>query len=119
VISVVIEDIQEDNMRLEAIDTPRGVVLRFSKDGEAQSLSIDHAEVRRMSIEEGIAFLAKKVIEKLPPGPTSAIEVYEVDDEVDVDISLFEEKVFIDGWEPTSECDVPTPREYLKEIGAL
>ena len=97
-------------MRLEAITTPSGVVLKFSKDGVARSMAIETGMVKKLSIDDGIAYVSKKLLEMLPPAPPVSAEVFEVDDEDDEDISLYEEEVVVDGY---------TPREYLEGIGVI
>jgi hypothetical protein len=93
-------------MRFEAIKTPSGVTLIFTGDGSIKSMGIDTGAVKRMTVDEAIAMMAERLLAMLPP----AVEDFEIDDEDDEDVSLYEEEVVVDGY---------SPREYLKSIGAV
>ncbi len=82
-------------MRFEATTTPRGVSLRFTKDGVVESLALGDGEIKRLSVHDGIALLVKRLNDKLPPAP-KVVECYEIDDEDDADLSIYEEEVEVD-----------------------
>jgi hypothetical protein len=93
-------------MRFEAIKTPNGVSLVFSGDGVVKSTSISDGEVKKKTVVEGIALLADKLIDMIYKQPP----YYEIDDEDDADLSLYEEEVVVEGY---------SPREYLENIGVV
>jgi hypothetical protein len=96
-------------MRFVTTETPNGVSLIFTGDGVVKSVGINSGEVKRKTVDEGIALLISKLVAMVMP-VTVDLEYYEIDDEDDADVSLYEEEVVVDGY---------TPREYLESIGVV
>jgi hypothetical protein len=94
-------------MKFSANDTQSVVSLLFTFAGEVKSISIRKADFKKMTVEEGITALISRLAAMVMP---EVDVVYEIDDEDDEDISLYEEEVVVDGY---------TPKEYLESIGAI
>jgi hypothetical protein len=94
-------------MKFTVNDTPNEVSLLFTFAGEVKSISIRKTDFKKMTVEEGITALVSRLAAMVMP---EVDVVYEIDDEDDADLSLYDVAIEVEGY---------TPREYLESIGAV